>query len=181
VARKQLISKHYASAFIAYALNAEMDVEKTYFELRDLDKKIKQSHRLKILFTNSGVPTTVRVKAWKQIAKTLDLSEASYRLVSLLMQNNRVGIIKTLYENIERLWLKQKNMTKVDIIIAHEIKSDFKHKVIEMLNKILPFKPKLNFHVDPGIHGGLIIKWHSMIIDSSIKGKCQRLIKYCLE
>ncbi|MBL4819840.1 MAG: F0F1 ATP synthase subunit delta [Gammaproteobacteria bacterium] len=124
-----------------------------------------------------GSPTL----ATEQLAQTLidvcgdELDQKGQNFMGLLAQNKRLGLLAEISAIYEIFKSNQEKSVDVEITTAFEISSDASDKLAQALKIRLQRDINLASKVDTRLLGGAIIRAGDTVIDSSIKGKLNKL------
>lgn len=103
------------------------------------------------------------------------LDTQGQNLIKVLADNKRLAVLPQITEIYAQLKAEHQKSADVEVISAVELSTAQLDKLAASLEKRLAKKVKLNCRVDDTVVGGLIIKSGDMVIDSTIRGKLDRL------
>jgi F-type H+-transporting ATPase subunit delta len=178
VIKKLLLSRRYASSFLSYALSIGSDVEQVCKEMKDLCQMISESYAFSVMFRNRAIPIYKKMMVWENIKSRCGLSEITENFISIIIRNGRSEILQDLVDNIELLFFKSNGITKVDVVLVETPDRKNEQELLSVMQKALPFKSKLEFKEDQDILGGAVLLWESNMIDASVRGRLDRLVRF---
>ena len=178
--RKLLISRHYAEAFVSYALSVNADLKLVCVELRgfcDILKDVSFT-KLNMLFMNRTMPIFLKTKMWQKIYKFFNLSDISNALISAVINNGRSELIEDILNSVEEFFSKKSGYTKVSITIANLSDTKALESIKREISKNMKLIPIFECIEDKSILGGVVVAWDSNILDMSVRGKLNRLMNF---
>ena len=158
----------YAKATLAYA-NENKFSDKVAKEMQELIELHESSRQLNGLLSNPFLPNTKKQSILRSIVP--NPSDVTQKLLSLLISNNRLFLLKEVAKSYINLFNEQQGELNATVISAipltqnlekqiHGKLEDFSGKKISLLNKI-----------DKSLLGGFIIKIGDMEFNSSLAYK----------
>lgn len=103
------------------------------------------------------------------------LDEAGKNLLSLLVENRRLGTAAAIAEQYEAQRAAAENRVDVDVVSASELSQAQQDKLSAALAKRLGRDVRLSCSVDADLLGGAVLKAGDLVIDGSLKADLQRL------
>ncbi len=104
-----------------------------------------------------------------------ELDEKGSNLLRLLAENKRLTLLPEVSQLFENLKANQEKSIDVEITTAFEISSEISKKLADALNKRLQREINLATRVDASLLGGAVIRAGDTVIDSSVRGKLNKL------
>ena len=158
----------YAKATLAYA-NENKFSDKVAKEMQELIELHESSRQLNGLLSNPFLPNTKKQSILRSIVP--NPSDVTQKLLSLLISNNRLFLLKEVAKSYINLFNEQQGELNATVISAipltqnlekqiHDKLKDFSGKKIFLLNKI-----------DKSLLGGFILKIGDMEFNSSLAYK----------
>lgn len=110
----------------------------------------------------------------------LDLAKDSLpsggtNLVSLLVQNGRLGALSDIKQQYSQLVAKAEALINAEVITAMALTAEQKASLTAALEARLGLQVKLAETVDASLIGGAIVKAGDLVIDGSAKGRIDKL------
>ena len=105
---------------------------------------------------------------------TDSLDVEAKNLISLLAENNRMGLLASIAEIYERMKAHHQKTLEVEITSAYELSSDESEALKNALSAKLGRDIELDISVDEKLIGGVIIKAEDNVIDDSVKGRLEK-------
>tara|TARA_B100000900_G_C20492750_1_gene680283 strand:- start:330 stop:887 length:558 start_codon:yes stop_codon:yes gene_type:complete len=151
----------------------------------------KQSTALLKLIINSKEfdyfiknPTNAKLEQQKtilEIGNKFKLNQLLVNFMCFLISKRRFYFIKQILKDFLETCSKKRGEIKAQLIAAKNISNEEIDKIKDDLIKSFGSKINLNFKNDPTLIGGLILQVGSVMIDSSIKNKLQKIENQMLE
>lgn len=103
------------------------------------------------------------------------LDDKGQNLVKVMAENGRLPVLPAVVDEFEQLKAEYNKVIDVDVTSAVELVAEQVDKLSAALEKRLERKVNLNCSVDANVVSGLVIKAGDIVIDSTIRGKLDRL------
>jgi F-type H+-transporting ATPase subunit delta len=103
------------------------------------------------------------------------LDSNGQNLIKVMAENNRLNTLPEVSKMFSELKAEHDKEIEVSVLSAVELDAKQQTSLSASLEKRLARKVKLNCRVDESVVGGLLIKAGDMVIDSTIRGKLDRL------
>ncbi|NTS76238.1 F0F1 ATP synthase subunit delta [Catenovulum sp. SM1970] len=103
------------------------------------------------------------------------LDENGKNLIKVLAENERLAALPQVAELFAGLKAEHEKTAEVEVLSAVELTSAQQATLTASLEKRLAKKVKLNCKVDESVVAGLVVKSGDMVIDSTVRGKLDRL------
>ena len=95
--------------------------------------------------------------------------------IKVLIENERLQYAPEMTRLYEDLLADKKGAIEVQVVSAHELSNDESVKIAEAMKKRLGKDVEITSSVDSSLIGGAIIKAGDMVIDTSLRGRLQKL------
>lgn len=112
---------------------------------------------------------------WLVDACDSTINEEGKNFFKLLADNKRLLLLPEIANLFEMLRIEQERIINIKIISAYPLDEVEQERIIKALKSRLQREIKLECHVDKTLIGGMIIRADDQVIDSSIRGKLNRL------
>lgn len=103
------------------------------------------------------------------------LNEYGQNFIKVMAENKRLTILPDVLALFTQYCAEHNAVTDVDVVSATELTQEQLDKIAAAVEKRLSGKVKLHCSIDKSIISGFIIRAGDMVIDSSIKGRLERL------
>lgn len=168
------ISVRYSKALLELAKEKSLlsKIESDFLLLEKLLENSDVQHLIK----TSNLPVKTQSSSFNKILKKMNVQKLTSNFILVLIKNRKINflneIIKSFFFHVE----KENGVLNVDVITATKLDLNGEKSITKSINKITSNKKIiLNKILDKSIIGGLIIKFGSTMIDSSIKTKLNQL------
>ena len=167
------IARRYAKA-LADVLPAER-LEKVNEEIKTLtslldDKAIRY-------FRSPVVSLEKKRSLMEQILEKARVSEELRKVLLLMAQKDRLGIIREFASEFERFVDFRLGIVKAEIVTAVEIDEETLSRIKEKIENLFGKKAEITVKLDPSLIGGFIVKVADKVLDASIKTQLEMLKK----
>ena len=105
------------------------------------------------------------------------INDESWNFVKLLIQNNRLNLIKQIGTLYEELRAENEGYIEVDISTAFPLSKADRQHLSDSLEKSLHKNVRLHVEVDDSLIGGVLIRAGDKVIDGTIRGRLDQLSK----
>ena len=138
--------------------------------------KLLDNSDIQNLVKTSNLSIKIQSSSFEKILKKMNVHNLTSNFILVLIQNRKLNylseIIKSFFFHLE----KENGVLNVDVITATKLDLHGEKTITKSIHKITSNKKIiLNKTLDKSIIGGLIIKFGSTMIDSSIKTKLNQL------
>jgi F-type H+-transporting ATPase subunit delta len=170
---ERTLIKIYAKALYQLA-DEKGRVDEVYDELRDLSTLFKDSKELYALLTS---PKVDRKEKKRIIRDTLGpvCSRLTVYFLLTLIDKNREVLIPFMSEEFKEILDDVHNRIDVEVTSAIRLEDDMLRRIKDALSRVLQKEIVLQPRVDPDILGGIIVRVEDTVLDSSLKGRMERL------
>ncbi|GAB6076257.1 ATP synthase F1 subunit delta [Desulfurobacterium crinifex] len=167
------IARRYAKA-LADVLPTER-LEKINEEIKTLislldDKAIRY-------FRSPVVPLEKKKGLMEQILEKAGVSEELKKVLLLMAQKDRLGIIREFASEFEKFVDFRLGIVKAEIVSAVEIDEETLSRIKEKIENLFGKKAEITVKLDPSLIGGFIVKVADKVLDASIKTQLEMLKK----
>lgn len=165
------IARPYAKAAFEYAIE-HGQVDK-WEEMLTFASEVSQNDEMKSLLTSDMKPDAL-AKLFITVCKdTLD--EFGGNFIKLMAENKRLILLPEVLTLFKQIRLDKEARVDVDVISASELTSTQLDKIQIAVEKRLSRKTTIKNTIDSSIISGFIIRAGDIVIDSSIRGRLNRL------
>lgn len=165
------VARPYAKAAFDFAIEQNNLVQ--WQQMLTLSAQVSSDDQMVNLLTSDMKPDAL---AELFIAICGDeLNEFGKNFIKVMAENKRLTILPDVLVLFTQYCAEHNAVTDVDVISATELTQEQLDKIASAVEKRLSGKVKLNCSIDKSIISGFIIRAGDMVIDSSIKGRLERL------
>jgi F-type H+-transporting ATPase subunit delta len=166
-------ARPYARAAMEVAKTPE-NAAKLRDELTEFERIRKSSSELQLLYANPGIEHDSKNKITAAIAKRLDLSELTIRLLDVLIQNRRINDLSDIIAGLATMIRDATGTVAAEVRSAGKLSSKEEGELRAMLERKVGAKVDLDISVDPSLIGGFVAKIGSEVYDASVSGKIEK-------
>jgi F-type H+-transporting ATPase subunit delta len=129
-------------------------------------------HSVVLAVTRLG---SVKAVEWLKSALGAKLDDASYSLLAMLVENDRLSSLADIRDAFSDLLLEQEGVGELYVTSAVALSDKERGSALTMFETL--FKKKLvpHYEVDPGIQGGLVGRVGDLVYDGSLKGSLEKM------
>ncbi|MDP9307866.1 MAG: ATP synthase F1 subunit delta [Actinomycetota bacterium] len=142
-------------------------------ELGDFVEAQRQVPELRELLRNPQLDKTIKASALEELLGGDEVLVRNFLL--LLAEKNRAGEIDEIAREFDRLVAQEEGILDVELTTAVELSDQEARDVITQIEKASGRKVEATQRVDPDLIGGLILQAGSLRLDSSVRGRLDRL------
>lgn len=170
------IVDRYVKAIIEAAkdLGQDKEVSRDFVSLKDL---LSNSPDLVDKIASPIFNQQTKIKALNAIAKQLKLSDLVKNFILLLMKYKRLSILDVMVNDFFIKRNQANGISNISVVLAAEVDEKTKKNIEQKLGSVIEGELQIDYQLDPGIRGGAIIKYGSLLLDASIEGRLNRLKK----
>jgi F-type H+-transporting ATPase subunit delta len=166
------LARPYAQAVFEYALEHKQ-IEDWSAALQMLANGA-EIPVLKSLLTNPQYTTEQLTDIFLQLG-TDRLNEHVANLIKLLAKKRRLPILPAVQQLFEQFRATNDQTIEVSVSSAIELDESYKQTLNRVLSKKFDQRVALQYHIDESLLGGLLIRAGDKVIDSSVRGRLQRM------
>lgn len=125
-------------------------------------------------FKDPNASTTEKIQTIRQLVPSV--RPRVVNLLMLLVTRHRLGLMPGIRQEFERLEHEAQGVTEANITVARPMSDDEAREIGEQLGRATGGRTvNLHIHVDRSVLGGIIIRIGDQLIDSSVRGRLERL------
>jgi len=169
MARHERVASRYAKALFDHL----GDVEKSRSVQRELEgfSNLVNTHAdLTKVLHRELFPLVQRRAVIQDIVQKLKLSQVSTRILIVLSESRRLGLLSVIVEKLKLLLLQASSIVPLQIETATDLTQDEREKIERKFSRILKQKVDANYIVDPTVIGGLRVTASGRTYDGTISG-----------
>ncbi|CUX96779.1 ATP synthase subunit delta [Candidatus Doolittlea endobia] len=137
------------------------------------------NERIAVLLSKAVAPEKL-AKAFITVCDE-ELNLAGQNLIRVMSENGRLTVFPDGLKQFILLRSAQEVTVTVDVIYASILKEKQLETISSAMKQRLSRKVKLNCKIDKTIVAGIIIRIGNMLIDSSVRGRLERLTRSVLQ
>ncbi|WP_392564956.1 F0F1 ATP synthase subunit delta [Orbus wheelerorum] len=165
------IARPYAKAAFDFAV--ERNCIEEWQKMLVVASHVSQAEQIKSVLTSDMKPDST-ANVFISICKD-ELDEYRTNFIKVMAENKRLALLPEVLTLFIKYVLESQAVADVDVISASPLTEAQLNKIKAAIEQRLSRKVKLECHIDKSIISGFIIRTGDMVIDSSIRGRLNRL------
>ncbi|HEY6292188.1 MAG TPA: ATP synthase F1 subunit delta [Terriglobia bacterium] len=133
-----------------------------------------ESLELRDLFEAPAVPLLSKLRVLDIVLKRLGLSLAVSNFLRVLVKNYRMAHYEEIWQAFRRIANERLGIVAVRIISASELAAPEREALAARFREVTGKQVEVEFHLDPGLVGGLRAQVGSTVYDGSVRGALDR-------
>ncbi len=167
-----VVARTYAQALFDSA-KEQGRLDEVRAELNEFVTALHEVHELGALLRNPQLDPTAKAEALAAVMEGADeLVRNFFRLVA---EKGRAQLIEEIVGEYEELVAAEEQILKVELTTALELSDTEASSIVEQIEQASGRRVEATRSVDPGLVGGLVLKAGSLEVDSSVRGRLDRL------
>ena len=173
-------AKSYSQALYELALEEKNidDVEKNVVSLLKL---ISQSENFNSLIKDPTNNQEDQINVINIIFEKFNLNNLLKKFLNFLVVKRRFFYVEKILKDFVMICSKNRGEISAQLTVAKELNANEINKIKDELSQNFGSNVKLNYTYDPDLIGGLIMQVESVMIDTSIKNKLQKIENKMIE
>ena len=173
-------AKSYSQALYELAFEEKNlnDVEKNVISLLRL---ISQSEDFNSLIKDPTNKQEDQLNVINIIFEKFNLNNLLKKFLNFLVIKRRFFYVEKILKDFIMICSKNRGEISAKLTVAKELSENQINKIKNDLSQDFGSDVKLNYNYDPGLIGGLIMQIESVMIDTSIKNKLQKIENKMIE
>jgi F-type H+-transporting ATPase subunit delta len=173
-----VIARTYARAlFEAAKENGRLDEIRE--ELDAFVEAIAEVPELRLLISNPELDPPAKAEALAAVLK--DADELLRNFVRVVAEKNRASMLVEIAREYDALVAAEEQILNVELTTAYELSDKDAASIVGQIEKASGRRVDAERTVDPELIGGLVLKVGSLEVDSSVRGKLDRLRRELVE
>lgn len=165
----------YARAALDVATKESADLERIARELDGFIAFFKEQPVLETLMLNPAVPAPRKRAAMEQITKIAGLMPIVAKLLVLLADRDRLGLLKDIAAVYHDLLADRQNVVRAEVTSAEPLSSDRIQAIEQRLAALTGKRVSMKTKVDEAIIGGVVARVGSTVYDASIATQLKKI------
>lgn len=165
------IARPYAKAAFDFAV--ENNSLEAWQSMLIFASQVSQDEQIKSILTSDMKPDSI-AKLLIGVCKD-QLDEYRTNFIKVMAENKRLALLPEVMNLFIQFRLEKEAVADVDVVSATPLTESQLNKITAAVEQRLSRKVKLECRIDASIISGFIIRTGDMVIDSSIRGRLNRL------
>jgi len=167
-----VVARTYARALFETA-KEHGRIDEIRDELGTLTEAIREVPELQAMIRNPELDPSEKAEALAAILK--DADELLRNFVRLVAVKGRAPMLEEIAREYDALVAAEERILNVDLTTAFELSDDEASSIVEQIEQASGRRVEANRTVDPDLIGGLVLKVGTLEVDSSVRGRLDRL------
>jgi F-type H+-transporting ATPase subunit delta len=167
-----VVARTYARALFE-AAQEHGRIDEVRDELGALVEGIREVPELQAMIRNPELDPPEKANALAAIMK--DADELVRNFVRLVAEKGRAPMLEEIAREYDALVAAEKRILNVELTTAYELSDDEASSIVKQIENASGRKVEAERTVDPGLIGGLVLKVGTLEVDSSVRGRLDRL------
>ena len=167
-----VVSRTYAQALFDLAKERDrLDVVRE--ELTDFVATLHEVPELEALLRNPQLPPATKSEVLDKLTEGSD--ELVRNFLRVVAARGRGGQIEEIVREFDALYAAEEQVLNVELATAYELSDDDAREIIGQIEKASGRTVEAKRSVEPDLIGGIVLKAGSLRVDSSVRGRLNRL------
>ena len=173
-------AKSYSQALYELAIE-ENKLDEVENNVISFLKLISQSQEFNLLIQDPTNKQEDQLNVINKIFEKFNLNTLLKKFLNFLIMKRRFFYVEKILKDFEIICSKNRGEISAKLTVAKELNEDEIKNIKNDLSKNFGSNVKLNYIYDPSLLGGLIMQVESVMIDTSIKNKLQKIENKMIE
>lgn len=165
----------YARAVLDVATKESADLDKIARELDEFNTFFTGQHALEGLMLNPAVPAPRKRAAMEQITQRSGFSPIVSKLLVLLADRDRLGLLKELAAAYRNFLAERQKVVHAEVTSAEPLPADRMQAIEKRLATVTGKRVAMTTKVDKNIIGGVVARVGSTVYDASIATQLKKI------
>jgi F-type H+-transporting ATPase subunit delta len=167
-----VVARTYARALFD-AAQEHGRIDEVRDELGTLVETIREVPELQGMIRNPELDPPAKADALAAILK--DADELLRNFVRLVAEKGRAPMLEEIAREYDALVAAEERILSVELTTAYELSDDEASSIVEQIEQASGRRVEANRTVDPELIGGVVLKVGALEVDSSVRGRLDRL------
>jgi F-type H+-transporting ATPase subunit delta len=167
------VANRYARA-LADVAGETADYRRALDDLDAFGVAYRESADLRQLFESPGVATVDKLRVLDQVLHRLETSLAVSNFLRVLVRNHRMMHFEEISQAFRRVANQRLGIVEVKIASATELAAAEREALKARFQELTGKQVAMEFHLDPGLVGGVRARVGSIVYDGSVRGALDR-------
>lgn len=167
-----VVARTYAKALFDAAKD-QGRLDEVRAELQEFVAALHDVPELGALLRNPELDPPAKAEALSAVLEGAD--ELVRNFLRVVAKKGRAQLIEEIVREYEELIAAEEQILRVELTTAYELSDKEATSIVEQIEKASGRRVEAMRSVDPGLVGGLVLKAGSLEVDSSVRGRLDRL------
>ena len=162
-------------------MNEDKNLEKLEEDVNSIIKLVSQSEDFNSLIKDPTNKQDDQLNSINIIFEKFNLNNLLKKFLNFLVVKRRFFYVEKILKDFVMICSKNRGEISAQLTVAKELNANEINKIKDELSQNFGSNVKLNYTYDPDLIGGLIMQVESVMIDTSIKNKLQKIENKMIE
>lgn len=168
------IARRYARAALLYC-DSHGGHEVFAGGLSTMAEAFKASSLFRSLLTSPLLSKSKKAKLAAEVVKVLGVPAAVGRFVDVLVSKGRAEFLEAIRGRFGELLDEKMGRVRAEVLTAAEVDESMKTHIAAVLSQFFAKRVLCSFYTDETLFGGVLARVGNTVIDSSIRGKLEKV------
>jgi F-type H+-transporting ATPase subunit delta len=165
----------YARALADVAAEAHLDPAQVESQLGDFAAAWHESAGLREVFVDPSFPTEEKVAILDKLNARLGMMQQVRNFIAVLINHDRLPFFDEIRREFRHEMNRRVGISEVEVTTAHQLDDAGRAALEAQIAALTKSRIVANFHEDPTLMGGAIVRIGSTVYDGSVRGRLDRL------
>ena len=171
----EAVARRYTRALLDVA--AEKGDSGLLEDLEVLARLFAEHAELRAVLLHPAIPGDKKTAVIAALWRGRRASDLLLRLITLLVQRDRLELLPLIAAAYRRLWNAQRGIVEAEAVSARELDETEAQTLAAAAGSAAGKQVELRRSVDPGLMGGLLLRMEGRIYDGSVRARLRALRK----
>ncbi len=167
-----VIARTYAKALFDAAREAGR-LKEVHGELEAFVDAVHEVPELQALLRNPQLEPRAKAETLEKLLPEAD--ELVRNFLRIVAEKGRAALIEDMASEYDALMAAEEQILTVELTTAHELSETDAASIVAQIEQAAGRRVEASRTVDPGLVGGLVLRAGSLEVDSSVRGRLNRL------
>ena len=168
------LAERYAGALVDVALeNKQADQVKQ--ELAAFASMVRESAELHAFLSNPSIARASKHAAIEELVTRMGASRTLRNYLFVIVDQRRAGMLLEIEQAFSAMLDARQGITQATVTSAADLTAEERAELDAALAKLTGKKVQAQFHTDPALIGGAVVRIGSTIYDGSVRAQLDRL------
>lgn len=144
-------------------------------QLETISTLLADNRSLRLLLANPALPSRVKKKLLGGLRKPVGWSDVVQRLLELLVERGRIGILPALSRAYAQLWNDSRGVVAAEAVSAAPLDAGQREALAGAIRRATGRDAELVNPVDPTLVGGVVLRMAGRTYDGSVRARLHAL------
>ena len=165
----------YARALLDVSVKEHADLQAVESELAAFVSLFDDHPTLGKVLLNPAVPVPRKRAAVQELVKSLGMSSVVSKLLVLLAERDRLGLLPDLLASYRERLLDQQNVVRAELTTSEPLDPEREERIRQAFAEVTGRTVQMTSQVDPSLIGGLVARVGGTVYDASLATQLQKM------